>query len=69
MIAKAADLTQGDEFWNEGQLYRVSVNVKQNGDERKIYAYRADGPVPGLVVIWLPSTKMVPIQEKDAPPE
>lgn len=64
MIAKASDLTQGDEFWNEGEMYRVSVNVKQNGDERKIYAYRT-GPVPGLVVIWLPSHKMVPVQQKD----
>lgn len=66
MIAKASDLTQGDEFWQEGQLYRVSVNVKQ-GDERKIYAYRATGP--GMVVIWLASDKMVPVQQKDAPPE
>ena len=68
MIAKASDLTQGDEFWTDGQLYRVSVNVKQNDDERKVYAYRAEG-APGLVVIWLPSSKMVPIKEKDAPPE
>lgn len=68
MIAKASDLTQGDEFWTDGQLYRVSVNVKQNDDERKVYAYRAEG-LPGLVVIWLPSSKMVPIKEKDAPPE
>lgn len=68
MIAKASELTQGDEFWNEGQLYRVSVNVKQDDEERKIYAYRAEG-TPGLVVVWLPSNKMVPIKEKDAPPE
>ena len=64
MIAKAADLTQGDEFWQEGQLYRVSVNVKQDNDERKVYAYRAEGQ-PGMVVIWLRGDKMVPVQEKE----
>jgi len=66
VIAKASDLTQGDEFWQEGQMYRVSVNIKQD-DERKIYAYRTDGP--GMVVIWLPGNLMVPVQQKDAPPE
>jgi len=67
VIAKASDLTQGDEFWQEGQMYRVSINIKLDDDGRKIYAYRADGP--GMVVIWLPSNLMVPVQQRDAPPE
>ena len=67
MIAKAADLTQGDEFWHQGQMYRVSINIKQDDDERKIYAYRADGP--GMTVIRLPGGKVVPVQQRDAPPE
>ena len=68
MIAKAADLTQGDEFCHQGQMYRVSINIKQDDDERKIYAYRTEGK-PGMVVIWLYGNKMVPVQQKDAPPE
>jgi hypothetical protein len=66
---RAADLTQGDKFWHQGQLYRVSVNVRQDENERKIYAYYADGPVSGLVVIFLPGGKVVPVQQEDAPPE
>jgi hypothetical protein len=65
---KAADLTQGEEFWHEGQLYRVSLNIKKDNDERKLYAYRTEGK-PGMEVIWLPGTRVVPVQQEDAPPE
>lgn len=67
MIAKAAELVQGDKFTHDGQLYRVVVNIKENDNQRKIFAYHTDGQ-PGMAIIQLHGEKMVPVQEKDAPP-
>ena len=68
MIAKVAELVQGDKFTHEGQLYRVVVNIKEKEGQRKLFVYHTDGK-PGMAIIQLHGEKMVPVQEKDAPPE
>lgn len=64
MIGRVAELVQGDKFTHDGRLYRVVVNIKEDDNMRKIFAYHTDGQT-GMAIIQLHGDKQVPVQERE----